>query len=97
MASPLLQKRVLSCKRIVHTTSFTISSPTHSPRPPPASINAFQIEMFGPSDEKIQVLLAGVSQGYLVQAHVAIYKNASIRLPCDGGCRRGIPCWCWRL
>ena len=70
--------QLTSCveRRSAEVSLFSSVSKCTPPAPP--SINAFQIEMFGPSDEKIQVLLAGVSQGYLVQAHVAIYNNASI-------------------
>jgi len=43
-------------------------------KPDQAGINAFQIEMFRADESQIVVLQQGVAQGYLVQAHVAVYE-----------------------
>jgi hypothetical protein len=46
-------------------------------KPDQEGINAYQIEMFGPSKENIEEFMTGVEQGYLVQAHVAYMKYGS--------------------
>lgn len=45
-------------------------------KPDQKGINAFQIEMFQPDEASIQVLMQGVSQGYLVQAHTKTGSTA---------------------
>jgi hypothetical protein len=51
-------------------------------KPNQSGINAYQIEFFEPSEDSIQDLMAGVQQGYLVQAHVGVDNPVSKTCGC---------------